>query len=318
MESDNVDAKSSRSEQEKLPLIDGKQQSKKWTVFGAILALTSGLLYSIKDILIKKFQVNFVDNVFIQSMMITILSVTVVKLGRKNLLLDSSEGEKTIQKYVILVGVGILNGLNMMCYFLGVLYIPLGDALTIIYTGPMFTMIFSYIFLGTKQGLWKLSCTLLLLVGVTLAVRPPFIFSQTDLHIQENNQTILVRTISFRELSTSLDNKEGFHWIGVLLCFGAASLGGLSNVATNHLKDIPSGTLMFWKGFISIFCGFLFLSFDKGSQIFIQKDIDSTAIGKLFLLASIDITATWIATVSYQLLDPTICSVLLKNSLLLL
>ena len=59
-------------------------------------------------------------------MMITILSVTVVKLGRKNLLLDSSEGEKTIQKYVILVGVGILNGLNMMCYFLGVLYIPLG------------------------------------------------------------------------------------------------------------------------------------------------------------------------------------------------
>ena len=61
-------------------------------------------------------------------------------------------------------------------------------------------------------------------------------------------------------------------------------------------QDIPSGTLMFWKGFISIFCGFLFLSFDKGSQIFIQKDIDSTAIGKLFLLASIDITATWIAT----------------------
>ena len=53
---------------------------------------------------------------------------------------------------------------------------------------------------------------------------------------------------------------------------------------------------MFWKGFISLFCGFLFLTFDKGSQIFIQKDIDSTVIGKLFLLASIDITATWIAT----------------------
>ena len=58
----------------------------------------------------------------------------------------------------------------------------------------------------------------------------------SSLQIQENNQTILVRTISFKELSTSPDNKEGFHWIGVLLCFGAASLGGLSNVATNYLK----------------------------------------------------------------------------------
>ena len=45
-----------------------------------------------------------------------------------------------------------------------------------------------------------------------------------------------MRTISFKKLSTSPDNKEGFHWIGVLLCFGAASLGGLSNVATNYLK----------------------------------------------------------------------------------
>ena len=93
---------------------------------GAILALTSSLLYSIKDILIKKFQVNFVDNVFIQSMMITLLSVAVVKIRKRTLLLESSESDKTIQKYVILVGVGILNGLNMMCYFLGVLYIPLG------------------------------------------------------------------------------------------------------------------------------------------------------------------------------------------------
>ena len=59
---------------------------------------------------------------------------------------------------------GILTGINMMCYYLGVLYTPLGDALTIIYTSPIFTMVFSLIFLRIRVGMWKITLGIVLMV----------------------------------------------------------------------------------------------------------------------------------------------------------
>ena len=61
---------------------------------------------------------------------------------------------------------------------------------------------------------------------------------------------------------------------------------------------------------MSIFCSFAFLSFDHKSQIFFLKNLDSTTVGELFALATVGICANWMATASYQLLDPTICAVL--------
>ena len=75
-------------------------------------------------------------------------------------------------------------------------------------------------------------------------------------------------------------------------------------------QDVDSGTVMFWSGLMSIFCAFTFLSFDHKSQIFFLKNLDSTTVGELFALATVGICANWMATASYQLLDPTICAVL--------
>ena len=38
--------------------------------------------------------------------------------------------------------------------------------------------------------------------------------------------------------------------------------------------------------------------------------MDSTTVGELFALAMVGICANWMATASYQLLDPTICTAL--------
>jgi hypothetical protein len=53
------------------------------------------------------------------------------------------------------------------------------------------------------------------------------------------------------------------------------------------IKDVDSGTVMFWGGLMSILFAFVCLSFDERSQIFILQNIDSTTIGKLFALASL-------------------------------
>lgn len=102
--------------------------------------------------------------------------------------------------------------------------------MTIIYTGPIFTMIFSFLFLRIRQGLWKISCACCLMVGVILVVRPPFLFPKHTVHlqIQENNQTFLAQDYSL--------NDEDIHWIGVAICFAASCIGGLINVSIRYLK----------------------------------------------------------------------------------
>ena len=105
-----------------------------------------------------------------------------------------------------------------------------GDALTIIYTSPMFTMLFSFLFLRIQQGLWKISCACCLMVGVILVVRPPFLFPKHTMHlqIQENNQTFLAQDYSLKD--------EDIHWIGVTICFAASCICGLIIVLTRYLK----------------------------------------------------------------------------------
>jgi len=280
---------------------------KKWAVLGAVLALSSSLVFTFYGLLIKQFKLDFVDTLFVRSITQTTLAIIFVKIKGKTLFLkfpeDATCREKT-KRYMILIGASILTGMNIMCSYLGVLYLDLGDAMTIIYTGPIFTMIFSFLFLRIRQGLWKISFAGLLMVGVILVIRPPFLFPQhaVHLHIQENNQTFLAETFS-------MDN-ENIHWIGVAICFTSSCIGSLVAVSIRYLKDVDSGTVMFWGGLMSILSAFICLSFDERSQIFILQNIDSTTIGKLFALASLGISANWMGTGSYQLLDPTICAVL--------
>ena len=112
--------------------------SKKWAVVGGILALTSSLFFTFFGFLIKKFNMNFVDTLFVRSLIQIPLLILFVKIRRQNLfILEFSEDTTSVErlkKYCVLIGQGVLAGLNMMCSYLGVLYIPLGDALTIIYT----------------------------------------------------------------------------------------------------------------------------------------------------------------------------------------
>ena len=58
-------------------------------------------------------------------------------------------------------------------------------------------------------------------------------------------------------------------------------------------------------------CSLSFLSFDRGSKIFfLVKNLNSNMIGQLVSLAFVGMTGNWLATISYQLIDPTICSVI--------
>ena len=55
-------------------------------------------------------------------------------------------------------------------------FLPLGDALTIIFTTPLFTVILSFVFFRIRIGLWKAGLCAVLFAGMILNIQPPFIF----------------------------------------------------------------------------------------------------------------------------------------------
>ena len=68
---------------------------------------------------------------------------------------------------------------------------------------------------------------------------------------------------------------------------------------------------MLWSGLMTLLCSLSFLSFDHSSKIFFfAKSLNSNIIGHLMILAIVGVSANWLSTFSYQLIDPTLCSVL--------
>ena len=57
---------------------------------------------------------------------------------------------------------------------------PLGDALTLIFSSPAVTCLFSRVFLGVRLRLWKVVFIALLIAGVVLVIQPPLFFPRVS------------------------------------------------------------------------------------------------------------------------------------------
>ena len=103
--------------------------------------------------------------------------------------------------------------------------------MTIIYSAPIFTMIFSFVFLRIKQGLYKIFFALILIFGVLLVIRPPFLFPTLKPNVESHpisNQTSPAEDHS--------ETKDNIYWIGVAICVVTAACTGLISVVFNYLQ----------------------------------------------------------------------------------
>ena len=112
--------------------------------------------------------------------------------------------------------------------------------MTIIYSAPIFTMIFSFVFLRIKQGLFKIFFALILIVGVLLVIRPPFLFPHLKPNVEPHpisNQTV-TNTNQTSPAEDPSETKDNIYWIGVAICVVTAACTGLISVVFNYLQVI--------------------------------------------------------------------------------
>lgn len=90
---------------------------------------------------------------------------------------------------------GVLGSMMTICAFSCVLLMPLGDALTLIFSAPVSTMVVAAVILRHRLRLYKLSFGLVLLIGTVLVVRPPFLFGDASMvHFLESFLLVLIIT----------------------------------------------------------------------------------------------------------------------------
>merc|ERR1712179_308732 len=231
-------------------------------------------------------------------------------------------------------------GLTFACLEL----LPIGDALTIIFSEPLWTIVLSKVFLRTPVGLLKMVFSLFLITGVVLCTQPPVIFSsaihhhrhhghhdqqnnvQEELHYAEDsNATVtfvedLKTSVNFtNETSMATDNAgsttmtddSNGYFIGVLLALGAAISGSASNVIVAMIAEMSSTSLCTYSGLGGIILALIYGTMLDTEDV-IMTNITMVSVDEwliLLMLGGMGLVGFFALTRSLQLIPPTTVAV---------
>jgi len=252
-------------------------------VIGLILATLSGVLFTVNNFLFQYFELNLTDMFLVRSgLKAAVLGLVLLLTGCSNFL------ARTSLDWFLIIAQSITSGARVGLTFACLELLPIGDALTIIFSEPLWTLMLSSVFLRTRVGWWKLMFSLFLITGVVLCTQPPVLFSSNTHHqhrhhhshhqghqnyVQEeglhiikdtnavaNNASIMNNSVVFtNETNTTAYLSEGLtvavddddsigYYIGVLLALGAAMCGSASNVIVAKVEEISSTSLCTYSG----------------------------------------------------------------------
>ena len=205
---------------------------------------------------------------------------------------------------------GVVGALMVMFGFCCVIFLPLGDALTLLFSAPLSTMILAAIFLGHRLRMFKVIFGILLLIGTVLVIQPEFLFPQSDKGTKHLSRWLFpFMPKLFREGSKKmLEDQKQKYYIGVALALGSAIADGFVNVAINFCQGVESLVLLWWTGISGFFISIIAYSFDPNARMFgsLVNEITSTEWIAYFMIAFSGIMAYYCMTKSLQMIDPTV------------
>ena len=153
-------------------------------LIGGILAFVSSFLFTVSSVIIQKMSLNFSDAMIVRYFVQVVFLLAIICMmkireeGKSPLKMVESFKNLGTWSLVLLIFQGLSNGLCVLGEFMCVSFIPIGDATAIIFSSPLPSMVLSAMFLGHTLKLYKMSCGLMLYLGVILVVKPPFLFKE--------------------------------------------------------------------------------------------------------------------------------------------
>ena len=113
-------------------------------VWGGTLALVSGVLFTVNNFIIKFYALDATKMLLVRCTLQTIIFGLIVTTSNRAFLPPST------RERVLVILQSIFTAANLFLQFSCLHYLELGDALTLIFTGPLWTLLLSRLVLGSR------------------------------------------------------------------------------------------------------------------------------------------------------------------------
>ena len=299
---------------------------KRWTskLIGVLFSLFSALALLSVNTIVQKMNLHFDDVLFVRAVLQTSVGLILIKMKGEPVWVTEVDQGKDINKIrITLIAMALSGAIFNSTDMIAIYIMPLGDAMTIIMSSSLPTMVLAAIFLKERLRLYKLLCAILVITGIVLVIRPPALFeSSTDIvrrcGVNESIMLGMNYTTSDRVIMPS--NMSSFrckyYYFGVaaaLICMVDSAIFRIlmktlvSNKSTNSF-----GLQLFCASLANLVFVLILPAFGGNQRIlFPSVDVAKYEIWQwvgIFIVAIIGVNYCWMRFKAIRLISPTIVS----------
>ena len=230
--------------------------------------------------------------------------------------------------FAVALSGAIFNSTDLIAIY----FMPLGDAMAIIMSNALSTMVLAAVFQKERLRLYKLLCAILLITGIVLVIRPPAIFERsTDLvkHYRANESIMLGMNYTTSDgvimPSNMISSRSKYYYVGVtaaLICMvGSAIFRVLTKTLISNKSTNSFGLLLFYTSLANVVFAFILPSCGGNQRIlFPSIDVAKYEIWQwvgIFVVPIIGGTHWWMRIKAMRLISPTIVSFIRTSEIII-
>jgi len=260
--------------------------------FGILLAFLSGVFFTLSSGIIKYLtDVDPMELLIWRAFIQCLLSVPIALYRRENLL--GPKGGKGLQFIQ-----GMVGGTTLVLLYYAFRLLPLGDAATIIFSSPVIVMAMSFFMLGEHCSVYRSFIVFLLIGGVVLITKPPFLFdidNPEDIgnyNIWGYVAAILATLFTAFNIVVMRKCKHVHYSVVVFQLSFYSLLLSIGLLVFSGDMGIPKGGMKVW---ILIF---LFAAFGVLGQVLVAVALVHEDAGRVAVTRSLDIVLAYILQVT--------------------
>ena len=244
-----------------------------WKPIGFVLALISGVLFTGNNFLVQYLEVNAAEMLIVRSITQSlVLGLIVASLDHRDISADEQSKHSICVIRLFVFFQAVFGAARLYMNFLCLSYMPLGDALTIIFTEPLFTIVLSLIFFRIGIGFFKIVLGLGLIGGMILCIQPPFIFPNNE-EVKEGDK---------EELE---EGRGSAYYTGVALAAGCAFSGAVCNILIRECHGrVRTLSLVLHAGLAGIVVGLMGCAWDPDNSRLLLNIRTLSALDWLILI----------------------------------
>ena len=258
---------------------DGKGQLERKgneKTLGVLLSFGSAFLLLVTNSILKGMELDFSDAMFVLSLTQVITFGLLLCRKRSSFWVWEVDPDKNIThvRCLLLLGIAMVGSMSRTTDLVAVTFMPLGDAMTIILSSAIPTTIIAAIFLKERLRLLKIVCLIMVVTGIVLVIRPPFLFNNnlnTKFDVMDTGSNFTIPRIY--DTNPLIHNK--YYYIGAASAICCMIFQSFARVGIRCLlknQRTSSSDLILFNHGVACFVMSLLISFAiKGKQRIINS-----------------------------------------------